>query len=302
MQALLACVFATMTRDQVLRRIEVGPSDFVIDVGGGHRPFWRASLVIEKYPFAHSLHRNRPMQFPSVPVIQADALAMPIPDHGCDLIFASHIIEHLPDPKRFIAEIRRCSRRVYLEFPSRQRELMHAWSFHQWLVEAQGTVLRFYRNDLPQMFGPLFHQEHDAALGAWSEARHELLNTSIYCRSEEVQCEIPNETATQLVLRDAARGDAKLNFAESIHRPHYSLRETLAFAAQSILPGSVYEHLTRLRESSSSPAPLSAAVLARLMCLHCRAMALRLSKNTITCPCGAQYSQDRGVFNFDPQP
>jgi SAM-dependent methyltransferase len=290
-----------MTREQVLRRIEVGPADFVIDIGGGHRPFWRAGLVIEKYPFAHSLHRNQPMQFPRVPVIKADALAMPIPDRGCDLIFASHIIEHLTDPKRFIAEIRRCSRRVYLEFPSRQRELMHAWSFHQWLVEAQGTVLKFYRNDLPQLFGPLFHQEHDAALGAWSEARHELLNTSIYCRSEEVECEIPNETATELVLRDSARGNAKLNFAEFIHRPHYSLPETLAFVAQSTLPGSVYGCLTRLRERSSPPAPLTDAVLARLMCLRCRATTLRRGKETITCRCGAQYSQDRGVFDFDQQ-
>jgi len=290
-----------MTREHVLRQIEVGPADFVIDVGGGHRPFRRADLVIEKYPFAHSLHRTSPMQFPRVPVIKADALAMPIPDRGCDLIFASHIIEHLTDPKRFIAEIRRCSRRVYLEFPSRQRELMHAWSFHQWLVEAQGTVLKFYRNDLPQLFGPLFHQEHDAALGAWSEARHELLNTSIYCRSEEVECEIPNETAIELVLLDSARGNAKLNFAEFIHRPHYSLPETLAFVAQSTLPGSVYGCLTRLRERSSPPAPLTDAVLARLMCLRCRATTLRRGKETITCRCGAQYSQDRGVFDFDQQ-
>jgi hypothetical protein len=75
----------------------------------------------------------------------------------------------------------------------------------------------------------------------------------------------------------------------------------LAFAAQSILPGSVYEYLTGLRERTSSPAPLTDAVLARLMCLRCRATTLRRSKETITCRCGALYSQDRGVFDFDPQ-
>ncbi len=151
-----------MTRSQILNRIEIGKTDFIIDIGGGHRPFWRADLVIEKFLFDHSLHRNQPMQFPRVPVIKADTLALPIPDGGCDLVFASHLIEHLPDPARFAAEIKRCSRRVYLEFPSRNRALMFAWSFHAWLVETTGTVMRFYRNDLPQLFGPIFHENYDA--------------------------------------------------------------------------------------------------------------------------------------------
>ena len=157
-----------MTREDVLRRIEIGTDDFVIDIGGGHRPFWRANLVIEKHPFENSQHRNQPMRFPHVPVIKADAMALPIRDQGCELIFASHIIEHLPDPQRFVDEIKRCSRHVYLEFPSRNRELMFAWSFHQWLVEFDSGTLRFYRNDLPQLFGRLFHEGYDTALGAWS--------------------------------------------------------------------------------------------------------------------------------------
>jgi SAM-dependent methyltransferase len=290
-----------MRRDQVLRRIDVSRGDYVIDIGGGHRPFWRADLVIEKYPFDHSLHRNQPMQFPAIPVIKADAHALPVPDGGCDLIFASHIIEHLTDPQRFITEVKRCSRQVYLEFPSRYRELMHAWSFHAWLVEANGAILRFYRNDLPQLFGPLFHAEHDAALGAWSEARHEYLNTSVYCLSRDIECEFPSETAAELVLRDSARGDAKLNFADAIHRPEYSLRETLAFAAQSILPGGLYTKLSQPSKKPSGPAPLTAPVLARLMCLRCRSTGLGRTGDELACSCGARYSQDRGVFDFDPR-
>jgi SAM-dependent methyltransferase len=289
-----------MTRDQVLRRIEVRRGDFVIDIGGGHRPFPRTDLVIEKYPFEHSLHRIGPMQFSRVPVIQADAHSLPVPDGGCDLIFASHIIEHLDDPQRFISEIKRCSRSVYLEFPSRNRELMLAWSFHKWFVEARGTVLKFYRNDLPQLFGPLFHAEHDAALGAWSEARHELLNTSIWCRSGDIECEFPNETAGELVFRDSPRGDSRLNFAEFIHRTKYSLREVAAFAAQSMLSSAMYTKLTRPRgKNHSSPAPLPDSVLTRLMCLRCRSCALHRAGDEIACGCGARYFQDRGIFDFD---
>lgn len=287
------------TREQTLRRIDVSSTDFVIDIGGGHRPFWRADVVIEKYPFDHSLHRDHPMQFPRAPVIKADALAIPVPDGGCDLIFASHIIEHLPEPGRFIAEIKRCSQRVHLEFPARHRELMFAWSFHEWLIEPDGRVLKFYRNDLPQLFGRFFHEEYDAALGAWSEARHEHLNTTVYCRADELEYEFPAETTTEMLLRRSPKGMSKINFAEVIHRPRYSLREVLAFAAQSMLPARVYTRLSRQHAGSSSPAPLPDSVLTRLMCLRCRAATLRRSGDTIVCQCGAQYSQDRGVFDFD---
>jgi hypothetical protein len=289
------------TREQVLRRIDVSSTDFVVDVGGGHRPFWRADLVIEKRPFDDSLHRNQPMHFGRVPVIKADALEIPIPDGDCDLIFASHITEHLPDPRRFIAEIKRCSKGVYLEFPSRNRELMFAWSFHQWLIEPAGTVLRFYRNDLPHLFGRLFHEGYDAALGAWSEARHDHLNTSICCRSDELECEFPTETATEMLLRSSPRGTARINSAQFIYGPQYSPREVLAFAAQSIFPGGVYARLSRQRPGRASSVPLPDSVLSRLMCLHCRAATLRRSGNAIICQCSAQYSQYRGVFDFDPQ-
>lgn len=292
-----------MTREQILRAMEIRSGEFVIDIGGGHRPFWRADLVLEKHPFDSSLHRTDAMPFFRVPVIKAEATAIPIPDGGCDLIFASHIIEHLPDPRRFIAEIKRCSQRVYLEFPSRYRELMYAWSFHEWLVEAEGEVLRFYRNDLPQLFSGLFHAGYDAALGPWSDARHEQLNTWIYCRSAGLGCEFPTETATEMLLRTSPRGSAKINVAASIPRPRYSLRENAAFMAQSVLPVAVYDRLARLRRAKSlaSPAPLPEAILARLMCLQCRAATLRCQDGALTCDCGAQYVQDRGIFDFDPQ-
>jgi len=288
-----------MIREQSLRQIEVRRDDFVVDVGGGHRPFWRADLVIEKFPFDQNSHRDQPMRFPRVPVIKADALSMPLQNGGCDLLFASHVIEHLSDPKRFIDEIKRCSRRVYLEFPSRIRELMLSWSFHKWLVEAHGSILKFYLNDLPQLFGPFFHEEHDAALGAWSDARHEQLNQSLYCFSDEIECQFPKETATELVLQDSPRGEFKINFAKSINRPKYTLREILAFAAQSMLSPSFYSRLSRLGQQSLPPLPLPDVVLARLMCLRCRTGGLRRIGNIITCQCGARYSEDRGVFDFE---
>ena len=291
-----------MRRQDALEQIVTKDTDFVVDVGGGHRPFWRANLVVEKHPFENSLHRNRPMQFPNVPVIKADALSLPIPDQGCDLIFASHIIEHLPDPAGFVRELKRCSKRVYLEFPSRAREVLFAWSFHEWLVEADGPALRFYRNDLPQMFGALFHTEWDATLGAWSEVRHEHLNTSIYCRTDELSCEFPTMGATERVLSDSPQGAAKVNFATEIHRPVYSLRECAAVLAQSLLPSALYAALTKSKEAASQNKDLTPGIVNRLMCLQCRTPNLSKANSEIVCSCGARYGEDRGVYDFDVVP
>ncbi len=288
-----------MRREDILGKIATTGNDFVVDIGGGHRPFPRSNLVIEKYPFDHSLHRDRPMQFPTIPVIKADALTLPIPDGGCDLIFASHIIEHLPDPAGFLQEIKRCSKRVYLEFPTRKRELMFAWSYHQWMIETEGPVLKFYRNDLPQMFGDFFHVEYDAALGAWSEARHEHLNTSLYGLAEELVCEFPEMSASERVLSDSPRGNSRFNFATDITRPKYTLWECAAIAAQSILPPTVYAAAARRKEPVTFPADIPSSVLARLMCLHCRGISLKRSGEQIECSCGARYTRDRGVFDFD---
>lgn len=284
--------------NDVLNSIKVAPSEFVIDVGGGQRPFWRADLVIEKYPFENGLHRSQPMVFPNVPVVKADAVAIPIPNGGCDLIFASHIIDHLPKPHLFIDEIKRCSRRVYLEFPSRNRELMFAWPFHEWFIEAEGTLLKFYRNDLPQFFRGLFHEEYDAVLGAWSDARHDHLNISIHCDSDELEIEFPEQTATERLLEDAPRGSARMNFAEVINRPQYSLREVVAIAAQSFFP-SLHERLSKPARGRATSAALPDSVLARLMCIRCQRTDLRRSGESLTCKCGRSYTQDRGVFDFD---
>ena len=45
------------TRDEVLDSIRIEGKGLVVDVGGGHRPFPAANLVLEKYPF-EEVHRS----------------------------------------------------------------------------------------------------------------------------------------------------------------------------------------------------------------------------------------------------
>jgi len=83
---------------------------------------------MDKFPF-ENVHRSEGLVH-AAPVIIADPMKLPLPDHGCNLVFASHILEHIPSPDRFLEEVKRCSDRIYLEFPSARRELMFAWSYH----------------------------------------------------------------------------------------------------------------------------------------------------------------------------
>ena len=54
-------------------------------------------------------------------LIQYDGKQLPFNDACFDLVFASHVVEHVPDPRGFISEISRVAKKViYIEVPCEQ--------------------------------------------------------------------------------------------------------------------------------------------------------------------------------------
>lgn len=290
------------TREAVLNAIALAPDDFVVEVGGGHAPFTRASVIFDKYPF-DNFHRSFDLVYP-VPVFIADANRMPVPDGGCELVFASHVLEHLPAPDRFLEEVRRVSRRVYLEFPGRNRELLFGWSMHEWLIEARGTHLVFYRNDIPQLFGDLFHRHYDAVLDAWMLQRHPEINTSLLARSAELTWEFASIGAFEHVVATSPKGKDKVNFAEPAAVP-YTPRQVAVVAARGLVPHAVLEPLARAarRRGRGAPPAITRALLDRLACPDCRHPGLRLEAEHLSCgACGRRYGKRGGLFDLDVLP
>jgi hypothetical protein len=271
----------------------------VVEIGAGHEPFYAANLIIDKYPF-DNLHRTDDMAH-TAPVIKADAIKLPLPVKGCDVLFASHILEHLGRPDKFINEAKRCSHRVYLEFPSLVRELMYAWSFHEWLIEVKDRHLVFYRNDIPQLFGTFFHGNHDALLNTWSLPRFDDLNNYVYCPSDELTYEFAKKTAFEHALASCSKGKAKVNWATITPR-QYSWNDIARFVTHQMAPKCVLHWVvkTRLQWRKGVIKPLSQVLVDRLACQKCDSGGLALRLTEIVCPtCGMRYSQQNGVFDFD---
>ncbi len=287
------------TREELLRSVAVAPVEFVVEVGAGHNPFHATDLIVDKYPF-ENLHRVADLVH-AAPVIKADATKLPLPARGCDLLLASHVLEHLREPDKLIEEAKRCAHRVYFEFPSMTRELMYAWSFHEWLIEVKDRHLVFFRNDIPQFFGDFFHGNHDMLFETWSSQRFGELNNYVYCESGELTYEFPEDTALQHIMASAGRGAAKFNQAP-IRNVRYSWRRLARLCAHQMIPERAWRWAAKVHQRwrTGVPRPLGPDLVERLMCQSCGAQRLSLRVSEITCDsCGARYIQRMGVFDFD---
>jgi SAM-dependent methyltransferase len=297
-----------MRREKILEKLAIRPSDFVVEIGAGTTPFRNTRLIVDKYPF-DNLERAGDIAG-TAPVIQADAVRLPLKRDSCDVLFMSHVIEHLDEPQRFVDEARRCARNVYLEFPAARRELLYAWRYHRWLVELAGRRLVFHRNDVPQLFGSFFHDHYDLLLDVWSGERHDHLNQHWFGRPDELEIEFARETALEHLLATSARGadmrDFPNPYAETGVGPvDYPRSARLKLALWSLTPESLIRARRRRMQRNRRPRrPLGDDILRRLLCQACRDDSARIERahgdGELACSlCGRRYRSRQGIFDFD---
>jgi len=296
-------------RVELVSQLPIRPSDFVVEIGAGPTPFAYTKLIIDKYPFDNDERYNDIVNI--APVIKADAVKLPLANKSCDVLFVSHVIEHLSHPELFIEEAKRCARYVYLEFPTARRELMHAWPFHKWLVENEAGRLVFYRNDIPQIFGDFFHTHYDFLFDLWSEGRFEELNSYLYVEADDLAYTFSEKTAFERVLERSAKGDEKINYRSRYGQTgrgtvRYSLSSRLKMTVWALTPERLIQSRNRFsqRRNRSKQHKLTNDIVSRLLCQRCRVGKLRLegesSSEQIVCEsCGKRYTANNGVFDLD---
>ena len=136
--------------------MNIRPDDFVLEIGSGHNPKARSDVLCDKF-IADDEQRGGAI-VADRPMVEADGQFLPFADRAFDYVICSHVLEHVEDPARLIAELERVARRGYIETPSEIGERIYGWHYHNWVVNLVDGCLLLRRNEGKSQFGQLFHR------------------------------------------------------------------------------------------------------------------------------------------------
>ncbi|MYB94284.1 methyltransferase domain-containing protein [Candidatus Poribacteria bacterium] len=136
--------------------MNIRPNDFVLEIGSGHNPKARSDVLCDK--FIGDDEQRGGAIITDRPIVEADGELLPFADRAFDYVICSHVLEHVKDPKRFIAELTRVARRGYIETPSEIGERIYGWHYHNWVVNLVDGCLMLRKNEKNSQFGKLFHR------------------------------------------------------------------------------------------------------------------------------------------------
>lgn len=114
-----------------LRRLHCPvPRDaLVLEVGSGGSPYARANVLLDAYEVTRERHWA-----PLVadrPTVLGFVENLPFRDCAFDFVIASHVLEHSPDPERFLSELQRVARAGYIETPDAFMERVNPYHDHR---------------------------------------------------------------------------------------------------------------------------------------------------------------------------
>lgn len=124
----------------------------VVDLGCGGVPHPAARFAVDAFlepvqrdhgagiRLRQAMFAERDVRF-----VQADLAALPFADKSFDFAYCSHVLEHVPDPKRVAAEMCRVAHAGAIVTPSIFTEIAFGRPYHVWLVAARGNRLVFIK-------------------------------------------------------------------------------------------------------------------------------------------------------------
>jgi SAM-dependent methyltransferase len=128
-------------------------SDRVLEVGPGSDPFGRSDILLEIDLGDEELSAQRghtPIKNHGKKVVYYDGGKFPFEDKEFDYVIASHVLEHVPDPKKFVSELVRVSNAGYIEFPTALYEHLYNFDVHLNLLNFHdGAIYYMKKSKLP---------------------------------------------------------------------------------------------------------------------------------------------------------
>jgi SAM-dependent methyltransferase len=126
----------------------------VLEVGGGNNPHPRANVLVDKFP-VNNEHRSGDLKvLRKQTFVQADGENLPFKDGEFDYVICCHVLEHVGDPVKFLAEQFRVAKRGYIETPSLLGEYLFPRESHKWILhEHQDTLYLVDKQKLGFSYG-----------------------------------------------------------------------------------------------------------------------------------------------------
>lgn len=137
--------YPTENHEALTVALGIMPEEKVLDIGGGHKPFARADVVVD-IDFHSGCHRDGSHMFIDTSrhhYVQTDITALPFPDKSFDFVTCIHVLEHIDNPTRACEELMRVARRGFLETPRKWTEFYAGYPTHRWLVDDNNGILTF---------------------------------------------------------------------------------------------------------------------------------------------------------------
>lgn len=108
--------------------LPVSRNGLVLDVGSGGKPYPRSDILLDRLTGAE--HRQGSAMLIDRLAVFGDACKMPFKDKSFDFIVASHILEHMADPAKFLDELQRVGKAGYIETPNFIYERLKPFPIH----------------------------------------------------------------------------------------------------------------------------------------------------------------------------
>ena len=120
-----------------LRRLwcPVGSNDLVLEVGSGGNPYFRANVLLDAYEETRERHWQPLVS--DRPTVLGFVERLPFRDKSFDFVIASHVLEHSPDPARFLSELQRVAKAGYIEVPDAFMERINPYHDHRLEITAR---------------------------------------------------------------------------------------------------------------------------------------------------------------------
>lgn len=277
--------------------MHIRPKDLVLEIGSGNNPNPRSDILCDRYMQDNSERAGAFAIVIDRPFVVADGYRLPFADKTFDYVICSHILEHMDDPKAFLAEVARVGKAGYIEVPSGESECVFGWDIHHWYCEKKGKALVLRRKQEGEQFGRFFHRL--IADTIWFRRFFEEHEDRWYVRLEwknRIDCVVVDEPPTKgWKQRLDAKAWKLLTAAkpEILNDIRFYIFWMWRRLARKLRKEMKRGHWMFLR--AAFPERIVAQLLPRVVCPSCR-HALHEKNHGLACPrCHAYYTVEQGI-------